>query len=110
MFALEPGELGKIVLDRHEGVDNPPCCVVKAKSARQQREYDNSFDELWKRTDDDSSKAFQDRLTELFKANVERIEGYQSEDIEEAFTRTGMVEILRKLVSGSLIKYEEKKS
>lgn len=110
MFALEPGERGKIVLEQHEGRENPPCCIVLAKSARQQREFDKAFDDLWKKTPDDSSQAFQDRLTELFKANVERIEGYCSDEVEDAFTRQGMMEILRKLVAGSLVRYEEKKS
>jgi hypothetical protein len=110
MFALEPGDEGKIILDKHKAIDNPPCCAVVAKSMRQQREYDAAYEAVWKRQEGDTSDAVSQRLVDLFKANVLRIEGYASEEVEDAFTQNGIEEVLGKLVSGRLVQYEQKKS
>jgi hypothetical protein len=110
MFALEPGELGQIVLEKHKGTESPPCCVVVAKSMRQQREYDAAYEAVWRRHEGDTSANVSQRLVDLFKANVLRIEGYQCEEPEDAFTQAGLEEVLGKLVSGRLVPYEQKKS
>ncbi len=110
MLALEPGEIGKITLDKHKDLSNPPCCVVVAKSMRQQREYDAAYEAVWKRQENESADSVSQRLVDLFKANVLRIEGYASEDVEDAFTQAGIEEILARLVSGRLVHYEQKKS
>jgi len=99
-----------VVLDKHAGLENPPCCVVLAKSMRQQREYDAAYEAVWERQDGDKSADITQRVIDLFKANVVRIEGYKSEDVEDAFTHAGLTEVLGKLVSGRLVSYEQKKS
>jgi len=110
MFALEPGQIGKLVLKCHEGNQSPPCCVVLAKSVRQQMEFDRAYEDVWKANDGDKSEHVTQRIIDLFKLHVERIEGYQSESVEDAFTHGGMVEILQQLVGGRLLQYEQKKS
>jgi hypothetical protein len=110
MFALEPGQLGKIVLEAHKDMESPPCCVVVAKTIRQQMEYDAAYEDVWRRHEGDTSKSFTLRFVELFKQHVLRIEGYQSDDPLDAFTEDGLKEILGKLISSRLIPYEQKKS
>jgi glycine cleavage system regulatory protein len=107
MFALEPGETGKLTLDKHDGVEGSPFCVVVAKSAKEQRAFAAEYDAMFESND---SGDLQDRITAMFQSHVLRIEGYKSEDVEDSFTQAGMLEILRKMLRGTMVPHEEKKS
>lgn len=107
MYALEPGEIGKIQLDKHAEQANAPACVVVAKSAKEQRAFATEYDAMFESKNADD---LQDKITALFKQHVTKIEGYQSDDVEDAFTQAGMLEILRKMLRGSMVAFDEKKS
>jgi hypothetical protein len=107
-FALEPGELGKVVLKKHEGQTDAPYCVVAALSVRQKRNFTTEYDEAF-RTVKTTGEYF-DTLKNVFNKYVKSIHGYSSNDPEEAFTDEGMGEILSQLVRGTVVSYEEKKS
>lgn len=107
MFALEPGELGKITLQKHEGQDNAPYCLAKAMSMREQREYAKAYDAIFEFKERDD---FFENVKRLFSKHVMSFHGYRSEEMEDAFSKEGLIEILRRLLSGQLIAYEEKKS
>lgn len=108
MFALEPGELGKVTLQKHEGKPDAPYCLVRAMSVRQQREYAAEYDK--KMQEVTTTASYFDTLSELFLKHVESFHGYKSEELEEAFTEEGLKEILRRMLAGKLVQYEEKKS
>jgi len=107
MHALEPGELARVTLEKHENVEGGPYCVVRGMSMREQRafavEYDSIFE--FKERDD-----FFDNIARLFRKVVVSIHGYASDEIEDAFSKEGMIEILRRLLAGRLLSYDEKKS
>jgi hypothetical protein len=107
MISLEPGEKGRVYLSRHENVEGAPYCVVNALSIRQQREFVRKYEEMFEL---ESGIAIQERMLELFKEYVVEVVGYSSTDPEDAFSQSGLMEILRKLISGSLITHDEKKS
>ena len=107
MFALEPGEQGKVTLAKHDGQDNAPYCIVEAMSLKQQRQFAIEFDAVYDiQTTDDHF----DKVKELFTKYVKSFHGYRSDDVEEAFSKEGMLEILRRMVAGNMVSYEEKKS
>ena len=107
MFALEPGEQGKVTLAKHDGQDNAPYCIVEAMSLKQQRQFTAEFDAIYAVETGDE---FCDKIKELFLKYVKSFHGYRSDDVEEAFSKEGMLEILRRMVAGNMVSYDEKKS
>lgn len=108
MFALEPGELAKVTLEKHEGQAESPYCLVRAMSIREQRGYAAEFDSTIRSAK--TTEGYFNSLSELFTKYVISFHGYKSEVIEEAFTEDGLLEILRRMVAGRLVQYDEKKS
>jgi len=108
MFALEPGEIAKVTLQKHEGKDGAPYCLVKAMSVREQRKYAAEFDETIRSAK--TTTDYFDALSKLFLKYVISFHGYQSEELEDAFSEEGLLEILRRMIAGKLVSYEEKKS
>lgn len=107
MFALEPGELAKVTLEKHEDKTDGAYCVVKAMSMREQREYAKEYDAIFEFKERDD---FFENVKSLFSKYVISFHGYCSEDMEDAFSKEGLIEILRRLLAGRLVSYEEKKS
>lgn len=108
MFALEPGELGRVTLTKHEEAENAPYCVVRSMSMREQRAYAAEYDAIFE--SDRTRDEFFDNVIAMFKQHVVSIHGYQSDDPEDAFNKDGMIEILRRLLGGKMVSHEEKKS
>lgn len=107
MIALEPGETGKIILSCHEGNEKPPYCLVVALSIRKQREYVKKFDAMFEQ---DSGEGTLTKMVELFNEYVVEFIGYGSQEVEDAFTQPSIMEVLRKMCSGSILTTGEKKS
>ncbi len=114
MFAQEPGVLSRVVLEAHEKLkEAAPYCLVVAQNMKQQREFAVEYDAIYETESDKKEKTRDeifDSIKALFQKYVVSFHGYQSEDPEEAFNKEGMLEVLRSLLSGRLVSYEEKKS
>jgi hypothetical protein len=107
MIALEPGEIGKVFLDKHDAVENAPYCLVKALSIREHRKFVQAYDAMFELK---TGEEIQHRMVELFKEHVIEIKGYSSDDVEEAFSQAGVLQILKKMLGGNIVSYDEKKS
>lgn len=107
MHALEPGELAKVTLEKHEGQESAPYCLVRAQSMKEQRSFAAEYDTIF---ENNSRDDFFNGVKALFQKHVVSFHGYRSEELEEAFSKDGMVEILRRLLAGRLVTHEEKKS
>jgi hypothetical protein len=105
MITLEPGEKGRIYLEKHEGIENAPYCLVKSLSIRQQREYIKKYEDMFETV---SGIDLHSKMVNLFKEYVEDIVGYSSKDPEDAFSQGMLMEVLRKLIGGVLTPHEKK--
>lgn len=107
MFALAPGEIGKIVLQCHAKLENPPYCLVKSLTTQQERELSREYDDSWKFSSPDERY---DKVKSMFQKYVFEVHGFATDDPETGLNSACMQEILSRLLAHNLISYEEKKS
>jgi len=113
MFALEPGDEGRIYLEKHLSLPESerPYLVVVALSAKESRSVAKEFDSLF--STDENGKTlevddFQDKITSMFQKYVKSWNGFRDGDAEDVFTRNAMLEVIRSFIGGRL-DYNEKK-
>lgn len=113
MIALEPGEECCVWLDRYKDVpiESRPVFLFRAKSMREQRDFDRRFNELWKvQTADEQTDAIRDFfLSAVYSARNQR-DGFDLNDVESCMTRSAMLDVIRAIIHSVNVQPEEKKS